>query len=1292
MEHWQVDGTVALTTNGSGNATVVNDAGLNLAASTVRGNLAATATTGNITDSGNLAVTGTSSLTTSANNATITLNNTNAFAGAVTITTNDDSGTDADVILDNGTTALILAASTIDGDLTLTSGHASGITDSGTVTVGGKLVATTNDNSGVINLDSLAVDAGIHLRTHGTGDATAVNDAGFGFGVGGSTVGGNLIATATTGNMWDYGSLTVGRTTTLTTSANNATIKLNNTNAFAGAVTITTNDDSGTDADVILNNGTTALILAASTIDGDLKLTSGHASGITDSGTVTVGGMLVATTNDNSGVINLDSLAVDAGIHLRTHGTGDATAVNDAGFGFGVGGSTVGGNLIATATTGNMWDYGSLTVGRTTTLTTSANNATITLNNTNAFAGAVTITTNDDSGTDADVTIDNGTTALILAASTIDGDLTLTSGHASGITDSGTVTVGGNLVATTNDNSGVINLRTLAVDGTVALTTNGSGNATVVNDAGLNLAASTVRGNLIATATTGNMEDAGVLTIAGTSSFTTSATDATITLNNANAFTGAVALNTTGSSGNATVVDASGLNLAASTVGGNLSATATTGNMEDAGVLTIAGTSSFTTSATDATITLNNANAFTGAVALNTTGSTGHATVVDASGLNLAASTVGGNLSATATTGDMEDSGVLTIAGTSSFTTSANNADITLNNANAFTGAVSLNTTGSSAHATVVDASGLNLAVSTVGGNLIATATTGNMEDAGVLTIAGTSSFTTSATDAEIILNNANVFNGAVSLNTTGSGGHASIDGGTTALDIAASSVGGQLHLRSGHASGITDSGTVTVGTWLSATTDDNNGVINLNQLAVSADIYFTTHGTGNATGVNASTFHFGANNSGMTVGGNLSVTSTTGDITDGWGNATHTVAGTTALTTSANNRTITLDNTNNAFTGAMTITTNDDSGTDADVILNNGTTALILAASTIDGDLTLTSGHASGITDSGTLTVGGNLAVTTNDNSGVINLGTLAVDGTVALNTNGSGNATVVNDAGLNLAASTVRGNLTATTTTGNMEDSGVLTIAGTSSFTTSATDATIILNNANAFTGTVGVNTTGSSGHATVVDASGLNLGASTVGGNLIATATTGDMEDSGVLTIAGTSSFTTSANNATITLNNANAFTGAVALNTTGSNGNATIDGGTTALIVAQSSVGGNLTLTSGHASGITDIGTVTVGGNLIATTDAANGVINLGTLAVDGTVALTTNGSGNATVVNDAGLTFAASTVGGNLAATATTGNMADSGALTITGTSTLSRRVLTMQRSLLIQQRMRSPVQ
>jgi len=74
----------------SGKATDVKDAGLTFAASTVGGNLAATATTGNMTDSGAITITGTTTLTTSANDATIALDTTtNAFTGAVTITTND---------------------------------------------------------------------------------------------------------------------------------------------------------------------------------------------------------------------------------------------------------------------------------------------------------------------------------------------------------------------------------------------------------------------------------------------------------------------------------------------------------------------------------------------------------------------------------------------------------------------------------------------------------------------------------------------------------------------------------------------------------------------------------------------------------------------------------------------------------------------------------------------------------------------------------------------------------------------------------------------------------------------------------------------------------------------------------------------------------------------------------------------------------------------------------------------------------------------------------------------------
>src|SRR5262245_25658642 len=143
----------------------------------------------------------------------------------------------------------------------------------------------------------------------------------------------------------------------------------------------------------------------------------------------------------------------------------------------------------------------------------------------------------------------------------------------------------------------------------------------------------------------GNLTQTGALTVAGTSSFTTSATDATITLTNTgNLLTGAASLNTSGASGNASLTNNRATVLGASNVGGNLVVTDRVGNLTQGGVLTVGGTSSFTTSATDATITLtNNSNALTGAVSLNTSGAAGNAQLTNAVARGLGASTLGGN-------------------------------------------------------------------------------------------------------------------------------------------------------------------------------------------------------------------------------------------------------------------------------------------------------------------------------------------------------------------------------------------------------------------------------------------------------------------------------------------------------------------------------------------------------------------------------------------------------------------------------------------------------------------------
>ena len=60
--------------------------------------------------------------------------------------------------------------------------------------------------------------------------------------------------------------------------------------------------------------------------------------------------------------------------------------------------------------------------------------------------------------------------------------------------------------------------------------------------------------------------------------------------------------------------------------------------------------------------------------------------------------------------------------------------------------------TGRCGHATLVNATGIEFGSSTVDGNLTATATTGNLTDEEAVTVSGTATFTTSADDADMIL------------------------------------------------------------------------------------------------------------------------------------------------------------------------------------------------------------------------------------------------------------------------------------------------------------------------------------------------------------------------------------------------------------------------------------------------------------------------------------------------------------------------------------------------------------
>src|SRR6516225_4406299 len=416
------------------------------------------------------------------------------------------------------------------------------------------------------------------------------------------------------------------------------------------------------------------------------------------------------------------------------------------------------GNMSVVNKLGNLTQSGALTVGGTSSFTTSATDATITLTSANLLTGAASLNT---SGANGNAQLTNAKTT-VLGASNVGGNLTVTD-TVGNLTQNAALTVAGTSSFTTSATDATVTLTNTGnlLTGAVSLNTMGAnGNASLTNNQATVLGASNVGGNLVVSDRVGNLTQTGVLTVGGTSSFTTSTANATIALNSANLLTGAVSLNTSGTSGNASLTNdlAGGLALGTSSVGGNLTVVSTLGNLTQTGVLTVTGTSSFTTSATDATITLTSANLLTGAASLNTSGANGNASLTNNQATVLGASNVGGNLTITDTVGNLTQTGALTVTGTSSFTTSASNATITLTNTgNLLTGAASLNTSGANGNASLTNNKATVLAASSIGRNLVITDRVGNLTQSGVLTVAGTSSFTTSATDATITLTSANL-------------------------------------------------------------------------------------------------------------------------------------------------------------------------------------------------------------------------------------------------------------------------------------------------------------------------------------------------------------------------------------------------------------------------------------------------------------------------------------------------------------------------------------------------------
>ncbi len=397
-------------------------------------------------------------------------------------------------------------------------------------------------------------------------------------------------------------------------------------------------------------------------------------------------------------------------------------------------------------------------------------------------------------------------------------------------------------------------------------------------------------------------------------------------------------------------------------------------------------------------------------------------------------------------------------------------------------------------------------------------------------------------------------------------------------------------------------------------------------------------------------------------------------------------------------------------FDAALTI--NGDA--DADIVTLN--TALNLGSAMSSGSLSIDAEtinltnasirtdkfatNAGNVTLTGdSIVLGANVSIDTdtgNTSDGQINLNgavtgaqnlTLA-SGSAGITANNAGNAfgdlTItsastanVTDATLTFAASNVTGNLTANSRTGDLTDSGMLTVGGNASFTTSQADADINLDTL-AVTGTIAIQTSGTTGNATLNNAGGVDLAASTVNGELSVTSN-GTITDSGTLDVTGAVSFVTRDNSpANIMLDESASKFGAITARTLNTAGDTVVAGAiaiaeNAAMDLADIDTTSTASFTANGA--ITDSGAVIVGGQTTLAAGAANN-ITLDDPGNDFNSVAITNGN-DVTLVDLNGIELLASTVSGNLNVTAdgddnSTATLQVSGALAVlTGSITLS---------------------
>ncbi|MBL7021666.1 MAG: S-layer family protein, partial [Nitrospinaceae bacterium] len=600
---------------------------------------------------------------------------------------------------------------TANGALTLSSNGS--ITVSDALTSAGS--ATLNANSGITLANSFAANGAVVL------DADLDNNGSGDFIISSGTLSTtNNALTVTANDLTLTGTLASGTSSTSINVSDGGSLGIGFSSGFGMNIDTTEQTRITGTGDINLVNGSITFS-ASNSFSSTGKLTIGQSGGtITGQGALTL-------TGTNGLVINSNTVSAT-------------------------------GSLALNATTGGITTPGAITLNATDGITisntfTSAGTTTFDADTDNTGAGTLTIASTLSTGNNAlsitavdldlSSTLSSGTAGTTILASQsgtsiglgTTGSMSLSNTELASITagslsigdgTNGNITVDGVLSAN-SDQFGALTLNATASASSITFGTTDSFFQGLTVNAGDGI---TLSSNLTTNGTTTFNSDSNST---GTGSFTIDSLKTLNTTNNTLSITSkSMSLNTDGVINSGTAGTTLQVSQSGDTIG--LGGGAGVFSLSSADLAQITASNLTIGSATNGTITVDGvtststpltliANSGAGAVNFSSTASSFNSLTVDAGtggvdfGVNV---TTTGNLSVTSG-GAITDTGALTIAGTSIFTTDVANQAILLDNtSNAFTGAVSLNTSGTG-DATLVSNNAVTLSTSTVGRNLSVT-------------------------------------------------------------------------------------------------------------------------------------------------------------------------------------------------------------------------------------------------------------------------------------------------------------------------------------------------------------------------------------------------------------------------------------------------------------------------------------------------------------------------------------------------------------------------------------------